>query len=203
MTCIIQLHSNAGWAVFNCILRCNMSRVASDSAWKWRVLKEEAVLERKNSALSRLSNRSGDQHRSGVISSNSRPASAHEVKSQRTVSRQPTPTQLGTGIPNAQGIQQSGRGNVNLTSIPMIRKSPSPVPGASARTVDDDAMSVGSYSSGTSIQSYPSSRYVFLSFSPIVFFPLKGIEPIFSKNVWKKWSERKNDFIHAFEDRAS
>ncbi len=145
-----------------------MSRVANDTAWKRRVLKEEAILERKNIALAR-----------GKLSSTSSPSPAPNVAENVGSAMKPrapsldgrrsgrnTPSGRSTPSPslNLDHSLQGLRHDLpveNIRAASSRKFDPTPRSGASSRSShNDDARSVSSYSSGTSIQSYPSTRLV-------------------------------------------
>ena len=131
-----------------------MSRVANDTAWKRRVLKEEAIMERKNLALARtrLNSASIAQHEPRLAGPGGN--SVHRSDSRQQVSRKtPSPS---PSVHNAQFAQGLHSQQVESLRAPSARKfEPPPRP----PTIPDDAQSVSSYSSGTSIQSYPSTRF--------------------------------------------
>jgi hypothetical protein len=141
-----------------------MSRVANDTAWKRRVLKEEAVLERKNVALARgnLSSSTGSSPAPYVTENIGSVGKAPSLDGRRSVGRK-TPSGRNTPSPslNAESSLQGLRHDLHVESIRAAssRKfDPAPRSTASSRASQDNALNVSSYSSGTSIQSYPSTR---------------------------------------------
>ena len=148
-----------------------MSRVANDTAWKRRVLKEEAVLERKNIALARgkLSSSSnpsptpkaeenvGSAVKSRVPSLDGRQSAGRHTPSNRNT---PSPSlNLGSHV-ESQGLRHD-LPLENIRAASSRKFDPTPRSRTSSRSSqNDDARSVSSYSSGTSIQSYPSTRSV-------------------------------------------
>jgi hypothetical protein len=138
-----------------------MSRVANDTAWKRRVLKEEAVLERKNIALARgkLSSSNGPSPAPNAAENVGSGVRSPSLDGRRSVGRNPT---SGRSTPSATGVLESNLQDLRRNlPVENIRASSSrkfePIP-RSSRSSHDDAHSVSSYSSGTSVQSYPSTR---------------------------------------------
>mmetsp|Transcript_12545 Transcript_12545/g.34514 ORF Transcript_12545/g.34514 Transcript_12545/m.34514 type:complete len:192 (+) Transcript_12545:41-616(+) len=122
-----------------------MSRVANDSAWKRRVLKEEAVLENRNLVLAR-----------SLLKSNAVPPSSQPLKKKSTVSEGNGPI----GRRESHTKSQVPREPLRPPSVSGSAKWNPRMDAAAGAYPDDrsDAQSVSSYSSGTSIQSYPSTR---------------------------------------------
>ena len=141
-----------------------MSRVANDTAWKRRVLKEEAVLERKNIALARgkVSSSSGPSPAPNAAENVGSAVKAPSLDGRRSVGRNPT---SGRSTPSPTVALESNlqdlRHNLpveNIRASSSRKFEPIPRSMASSRSRQDDAHSVSSYSSGTSVQSYPSTR---------------------------------------------
>ena len=132
-----------------------MSRVANDTAWKRRVLKEEAVMERKNLALARTRLNSASTANHEAAAGGPAGNSAHRTDSRQQLSRKtPSPAPSVQNMHNASALHSL---HVESLRAPSARKF-EPMPRAHAPSIPDDAQSVSSYSSGTSIQSYPSTR---------------------------------------------
>lgn len=141
-----------------------MSRVANDTAWKRRVLKEEAVLERKNIALARgkLTSSNGPSPAPNAAENVGSGVRSPSLDGRRSVGRNPA---SGRSTPSATGVLESNlqdlRRNLpveNIRASSSRKFEPIPRSRASSRSSHDDAHSVSSYSSGTSVQSYPSTR---------------------------------------------
>ena len=112
-------------------------------------------MERKNLALarSRLNSASVAAHEPTAAGGNS----AHRTDSRQQVSRKtPSPAPGLHATQFAQGLHSQHVENLRAPSArkfdPMPRVHTPP-------TIQDDAQSVSSYSSGTSVQSYPSTRF--------------------------------------------
>ena len=139
-----------------------MSRVANDTAWKRRVLKEEAVLERKNLAMARTK-----------LMSSSSSGAASNAGSDSIVRKTPDIAVRNTPSPAPGlklGLQAQHHAVENLRE-PSTKTLVDPTPRPHSRTVvQDDAQSVSSYSSGTSIQSYPTTRRLLQKTFNFLFF---------------------------------
>ena len=139
-----------------------MSRVANDTAWKRRVLKEEAILERKNLALARTrlasSNTPIPAPSSDAGVNRYHKSESRQQDSRKTPSPSPKPrfvTEM-QAQPAVESIRATSARKFDPTPRILVQQS-----------VPDDAQSVSSYSSGTSIQSYPSTRQNCFTFSTL------------------------------------
>jgi hypothetical protein len=136
-----------------------MSRVANDTAWKRRVLKEEAILERHNVSMARELLRSTSPQQ--LSKSRAEPHSKSQTMRQRIP---PTSHSQNSREKVPENLKVSPEKDELLLNKVSKKFGPSQPDDRDHEL--DDTQSTRSYSSGTSIQSYPTTRYFHKAFNP-------------------------------------